>query len=57
MKNIYIKSYIYIKGDLIFVEQCSIHRSRAKYILWKKKNKLQVHPYKSVSWSPTHQGI
>ena len=23
----------------------------------KKTNKLQVHPYKSVSWSPTHQGI
>ena len=26
--------------------------------IWKKKtNKLQVHPYKPVSWSPTHQGI
>ena len=23
----------------------------------KKTNKLQVHPYKPVSWSPTHQGI
>ena len=37
----------YVKCDLIFVEQCSIHRSRAKYILRKKKtNELQVHPYK-----------
>ena len=23
----------------------------------KKINKLQLHPYKPVSWSPTHQGI
>ena len=23
----------------------------------KKTNKLQVHPYKPVSWFPTHQGI
>ena len=41
----------------MFVKQCSIHRSRAKYIWEKKANKLQVHPYKPVSWSPTHQGI
>ena len=27
------------------------------YIWEKKTNKLQVHPYKPVSWSPTHQGI
>ena len=38
----------------MFVKECSIHRSRAKYIWEKKKtNKLQVHPYKPVSWSPT----
>ena len=41
----------------MFVKQCSIHESRAKYIWEKKTNKLQVHPYKPVSWSPTHQGI
>ena len=23
----------------------------------KKTNKLQVHPYRPVSWLPTHQGI
>ena len=23
----------------------------------RKTNRLQVHPYKPVSWSPTHQGI
>ena len=23
----------------------------------RKKNKLQVHPYKPVFWFPTHQGI
>ena len=39
----------------MFVKQCSIHRSRAKYIWKKKTNKLPVHPYKPVSWSPTHQ--
>ena len=33
----------------------SIHRSRAKYIWEKKTNKLPVHPYKPVSWLPTHQ--
>ena len=27
------------------------------YIRKKKTHKLQVHPYKPVSWSPTHQGI
>ena len=27
------------------------------YIWEKKTNKLRVHPYKPVSWSPTHQGI
>ena len=31
------------------------------YIFWeekrKKTNKLQVHPYRPVSWLPTHQGI
>ena len=26
--------------------------------MWKKKtNKVQVHPYKRVSWSLTHQGM
>ena len=55
---IYIYICIYKKQNLISVKQCSIHRSRVKYILWRKKtNKLQVHPYKPVSWSPTHQGI
>ena len=35
---------MYVKCDLIFVEQYSIHRSKAKYILRKKKpNELQVH--------------
>ena len=43
--------------NLMFVKQCSIHRSRANYIWENKTNKLQVHPYKPVSWSPTHQGI
>ena len=41
----------------MFAKQCSIHRSRANYIWEKKTNKLQVHPYKPVSWSLTHQGI
>ena len=41
----------------MFVKQCSIHGSRAKYIWEKKTNKLQVHPYKPVSWSPTHLGL
>ena len=28
------------------------------YLLWEEKtNKLQVHPYRPVSWLPTHQGI
>ena len=54
--------YIYIKSKILtFVKQCSIHRSRAMYIFWeekrKKTNKLQVHPYRPVSWLPTHQGI
>ena len=38
----------------MFVKQCSIHRSRANYIWEKKTNKVQVHPYKPVSWLPTH---
>ena len=41
----------------MFVKQCSLHKSRAKYIWKKKTNKLPVHPYKPVSWSPTYQGI
>ena len=34
------------------------HRSRAMYILWKEKDKyskLQVHPYKPVTWLPTDE--
>ena len=26
--------------SLIFVKQCSIHRSRAKYILWEEKKQI-----------------
>ena len=43
--TIYIYIYIYI---CIYIYVC----------IWEKKtNKLQVHPYKPVSWSPTHQEI
>jgi len=41
----------------MFVKQCSIHRSRAKNMSEKKTNKLQFHPYKPVSWSPTHHRL
>ena len=27
------------------------------YCAEEKTNELQVHPYRTVSWSPTHQGI
>ena len=51
--------YIYKLQNLVCVKQCSIHRSRAEYIYCAKEktNKLQVHPYRPVSWSPTYQGI
>ena len=40
-----------------------MHKSKAEYMLWRKKtNKLQVHPYSSgdfplIRGFPTHQGI
>ena len=36
---IYIYIYIYLKSNLTYVRQCSIHRSRAMYILWEEKDK------------------
>ena len=54
----YIYIYIYIKCKILtYVKQCSIHRSRATYCGRKKTNKLPVHPYRPVSWLPTHRGI
>ena len=41
----------------MIVKQYSIHRSRANYIWEKKTSKLQVHPYKPVSWLPTHHFV
>lgn len=34
--------------NLILVKKCSMHKSKAEYMLWRKKtNKLQIHPYSS----------
>ena len=53
--KIYIYTYIYIHIYAPVFRNVFI----LKYIyIWEKKtNKLQVHPYKPVSCSPTHQGI
>ena len=34
----------------MFVKQCSIQRSRAKY-MWERKKQIN---YKPLSWSPNH---
>ena len=45
-KCIYMYIYFYKVQNLIFLKQCLVHRSRARYMLWRKKktNKLPVHP-------------
>ena len=43
--DIYIYIYIYIKCKILtFVKQCSIHWSRAIYILWEEKDKKTTLP-------------
>ena len=59
---IYTTLYFYVLSTVL---STVLRKSSFTYIyiyiymyIWKKKtNKLQVHPYKPVSWSPTHQGI
>ena len=50
---IYVCMYIYI---YIYIYVC-VYIYIYIYTWEKKTNKLQVHPYKPVSWLPTHQGI
>ena len=46
---IYIYIYIYIKSNLTYVRQCSIHRSRAMYILWEEKQRASRKKYVASS--------
>ena len=53
----WISQYFVLARDYI-VGFPVLHSKYIYIYIWKKKtNKLQVHPYKPVSWSPTHHPL